>query len=262
MCRKAPSAQEAGAAAAVQDCRKERNSTADSVASTGGLRTPSSAALESLATATAAAAAAAAAVVPAAVTADQLKLLLELLLLLWPCPKANTSIQTLEGQAAASAQKWLLLFAALLQQAPSAAKLQLLEQRGTLLLQLLYQVTLNEDLGKCWSPAVTMDPDFYISEHISRKQAAMSLQRPAAAAMDQDQASGHASVPPAEAGSSSSVSNGTDTSSSRPDTVKHVYLVLTVLQSLMYETVPMSVVVESMPERPGRLLCLPTHGNA
>jgi hypothetical protein len=240
-----------------------------SKAFSGGLGSPSSPAVGTTATA---AETEAAAVQPvptvAAVTADQLKLFLELLLLLWPCPKANIPIQTFAGHAAASAQKWLLLFAALLQQAPSAAKLQLLEQRGALLLQLLYQVMLDENLGKCWSPAATMDPRFYVSEHYPSKQAATSLQQSAAAAaMSHDQASSRGSVSSDDAGSSS-LGSGKDTSSRssdcplKPKPVKPVYLVLTVLQSLLYETVPMAVVAESIAGQVGRMLSLPTHGNA
>jgi hypothetical protein len=210
--------------------------------------------------------AAAAQPVPAAtaVTADQLKLFLELLLLLWPCPKANTSMHTYEGHAAASAQKWLLLFAALLQQAPSAAKLQLLEQRGALLLQLLYQVMLDEDLGKCWSPAVELDPRFFVLEHPGNQAATFLQQFAAAVVLPQDRSFSRAYEPPAQAGSSSSVSSVKDTSSRssdcalRPEPVKPVYLVLTVLQSLLYESVP----AESILGRPGRLLSFPTHSNA
>jgi hypothetical protein len=77
------------------------------------------------------------------VTADQLKLLLELLMMIWPCP-TNPLAQDV---APVSPHGWLLLLAALLQQAPSAAKVQLLEQRGTLLLQLLYQVMLEGEGG-------------------------------------------------------------------------------------------------------------------
>ena len=88
-----------------------------------------------------------AAATDAAVTADQLKLLLELLLLTWPCPGTQL-------RGAMAHHDWLLILAALLQQAPAGAKLQLLEQRGTLLLQLLYELMLDNDSGRSRHPGV------------------------------------------------------------------------------------------------------------
>jgi hypothetical protein len=81
------------------------------------------------------------------VTADQIKLLLELLLLIWPSTKSLA-----QDVVPVKPQGWLLLLAALLQQAPPAVKLQLLEQRGTLLLQLLYQVMLGGECGHSRQP--------------------------------------------------------------------------------------------------------------
>jgi hypothetical protein len=88
------------------------------------------------------------------VTANQLKLLLELLLMIWPCPTK----QLAQDVVPVKVHVWLLLLAALLQQTPSSAKLQLLEQRGTLLLQLLYQVMLDGEDGDSTHPEEDTEP--------------------------------------------------------------------------------------------------------
>ena len=179
------------------------------------------------------------------VTANQLKLLLELLLLKWPCPQNQvyTMMGTVEVAAIMSAHDWLLLLAALLQQAPAAAKLQLLEERGTLLLQLLYEVMLDEDSGRSRHAEVNTRP---IAAYSSGQ--ASVLLRELATAVRQGQRDDPSSSIASSAGRSSS-------SSSRAGPVKPVSLVLLVLQNLLYEAVPLSV-VEEMPLLPGRMLSL------
>ena len=182
------------------------------------------------------------------VTANQLKLLLELLLLKWPCPQNQvyTMMGTVEVAATMSAHDWLLLLAALLQQAPAPAKLQLLEERGTLLLQLLYEVMLDEDSGGSRHPEVNTRT---LSEY-SSEQARVLLRQLAQAVRPQGQGDEPSSSIASSAGGST-----TNSSSFRARSVKPVSLVLLVLQSLLYEAVPLSV-LEEMPLLPGRMLSL------
>jgi hypothetical protein len=94
------------------------------------------------------------------VSATQLRLVVNMLLLLWPQMRSPGAVS---GAAAAAGSRpelpklsleeqcWdgLLLLAALLQQAPVEAKQQLMKDHGTLLLQLLYHVLLDhEAMGK------------------------------------------------------------------------------------------------------------------
>ena len=182
------------------------------------------------------------------VTANRLKLLLELLLLMWPCHKNQlyTMMGTVGLPAIVPAHDWLLLLAGLLQQAPSAAKLQLLEQRGKLLLQLLYEVMLDDDSGRSRHPGVKTS---LITEY-SGEQASVLLRElaasPAAKKCQGDEPSSSIAHSAGICSSSSSCSAGT---------VKPVSLVLLVLQSLLYEAVPLSM-VEGMPLQPGRMLAV------
>jgi hypothetical protein len=100
------------------------------------------------------------------VSVAELQLVVNMLLLLWPQMRSSKP-RFYEGErgGAAGAQKfqpelprfrleehfwdWLLVLAALLQQAPVEAKQQLMKDHGTLLLQLLYHVLLDhEAMGK------------------------------------------------------------------------------------------------------------------
>jgi hypothetical protein len=84
-------------------------------------------------------------------TAVHVQLVLELLLLCWPNPQVpyvasdDDDCSPLES-VARQRWKWLLLMTALLQQTSTEQKQLLLQQRGPLLMQLLYQVLL-EDKG-------------------------------------------------------------------------------------------------------------------
>jgi hypothetical protein len=156
------------------------------------------------------------------VTVDHLKLLLELLLLIWPSTKRQA-----QDVDPVKPQGWLLLLAALLQQAPSAVKLQLLEQRGTLLLQLLYQVMLE---GEC--------------EHSRHPEDAIQAVMEASCDVT-------AALLGKDSNSSSTLPLLGTPVSARP--ARPVGMVLLVLQSLLYESVPVSLLAESMPLQPSRM---------
>jgi hypothetical protein len=83
-------------------------------------------------------------------TALHLQLVLELLLLCWPDPRAPypTGTSKVPGTDVVEGQRWLSLqlMVALLQQTSTEQKQLILQQRGPLLMQLLYQVLL-EDKG-------------------------------------------------------------------------------------------------------------------
>ena len=97
------------------------------------------------------------------VSVTQLRLMVNVLLLLWPCQKSpgergsgavaaalgkEVAQKLMQRFLEAHCWSWLLLLAALLQQAPAEAKQQLMKEYGTLLLQLLYRVLLDhEDMG-------------------------------------------------------------------------------------------------------------------
>jgi hypothetical protein len=127
-----------------------------------------------------------------------------------------------------STQGWLLLLAALLQQAPSAAKLQLLEQRGTLLLQLLYQAMLDGECGYSSCP-----------EEV--KQAVVEQPCELFAPL-LGESGGNCS-------NSFSSLSGYNMISARP--ARPVGLVLLILQSLLYKPVHASVLVGSLPLNKG-----------
>ena len=71
-------------------------------------------------------------------TLEQLQLVLELLLLTWPHTNQQGDVNGMHGWG------WLLLLVALLQQAPGDVREELMQQRGSQLMQLLYHV-LQED---------------------------------------------------------------------------------------------------------------------
>ena len=181
----------------------------------------------------------------AAVTARQLKLLVELLLLMWPCPQ--TQVSTATGPPVMSAHAWLLLLAALLQQASSAAKLQLLEQRGTLLLQLMHEVMLDKESGRSRQREVGTSN---VSEYSSEQAMVLLKELAAAAAVKQGRGNEPCGSIADPAGRSSASS-----SSFSPERAQPVSLVLLVLQSLLYEAVPFSL-VKGMPLQPGRMLSI------
>jgi hypothetical protein len=87
-------------------------------------------------------------------SALHVQLVLELLLLCWPDPQvpeytvtsADEEVSNLESVLAESRWDWLLLMSVLLQQMSTEQKQQFLRERGPLLMQLLYQVLL-EDKG-------------------------------------------------------------------------------------------------------------------
>ena len=102
------------------------------------------------------------------VTLEQLQLVLELLLLIWQ-PEVDEGRQRLDQQGqccsggshvpaernaafnvGASQRDWLMLLLVLLQQAPIEAKQQLLQQRGTLFLQLLYAMLQKQGVDGSW----------------------------------------------------------------------------------------------------------------
>ena len=230
--RAAGAAGPTGAAAARGPRRAGAPAAAESLAATGG-----GAAAGSLGSAV-------------GVNAPQLKLLLELLLLMWPCPQNQLyrMMGTLDAAAIMSAHDWLLLLAALFQQASSAAKLQLLEERGTLLLQLLYEVMLDEDSGRSRHAEENSSVYTRTIAAYSSKHAGVLLKELAAAVWrglgDEDSRS--MGFPAGSSSSSSSV---------RAGTAKPVGLALLVLQSLLYEAVPLSV-VEEVPLLPGGMLSI------
>jgi hypothetical protein len=125
-----------------------------------------------------------------------------------------------------------LLLAALLQQAPSAAKVKLLEQRGTLLLQLLYQVMLEREGGHGRD---LEDTTLAVKEQVCDLNGAMSVRY-----NGQNSSSSNSSL--------SALDAPLSTVPARP-----VYLVLLILQSLLYEPVSASLLEESMPLQPGRM---------
>ena len=97
----------------------------------------------------------------AGVSGAELRLMVNVMLLLWP--RHTSPGEKGSGVAAAALEKqlvaqkllqcfleehcwsWLLLLAAMLQQAPAEAKQQLMKEHGTLLLQLLYRVLLDHE---------------------------------------------------------------------------------------------------------------------
>ena len=72
-------------------------------------------------------------------TLEQLQLVLELLLLTWPDASQQESVNGMHGWG------WLLLLVGLLQQAPGVVREQLMQQRGSQLMQLLYHVLQEEE---------------------------------------------------------------------------------------------------------------------
>jgi hypothetical protein len=148
-------------------------------------------------------------------------------MMIWPCP-TNPLAQDV---APVSPHGWLLLLAALLQQAPSAAKVQLLEQRGTLLLQLLYQVMLEGEGGHGRD---LEDTTLAVTEEKRELIEAM---------LEHDDWQDSNSV------SSNSVSY----TLVMPKQARPVGLVLLILQSLFYEPVSASSLAESMPLQLGRI---------
>jgi hypothetical protein len=90
-------------------------------------------------------------------TALHVQLVLELLLLCWPNPQVHHVRHASAGHngflmthIAAFRWDWLLLLISLLQQLSTEQKQQFLQERGPLLMQLLYQVLLeDEGLGGC-----------------------------------------------------------------------------------------------------------------
>ena len=144
----------------------------------------------------------------------------------------------------------------MLQQAPAAAKLQLLEERGTLLLQLLYEVMLDDDSGRSRHAGVNTNT---IQEYSSKQAGVLLRELAAARAPEQDHEVTSSSAAPA-VGSSSSSSGSDSSSSSSSDSfeagrAKPVTLVLLVLQSLLYEAVPLAA-VGGMPLQLGRMLAI------